>query len=176
MSNNIDNKVDAYLREYTLKDGEKKCYLSFAYNGLDFAHLNEDEDARLFAIYYKWNYLQKNPDAFNHTFTDSEGKPSIKRHYTSILSSIKGIDEISDSIKGLIHACTRSNVQADLTLHYNEKEYPLVRDTDNDIYFPSDLLKVSKKGYSYEQLTEVLNELDSIKNPSIDVQNKKVSM
>lgn len=175
MSNNIDNKVDAYIREYTTTDNEHKCYMSFSYNGLDFAHLYKDQDARLFAIYYKWNYLQKNPDAYNHTFTDSKGNPSKKRDYTSVLSSIKGEEEINDALKCLIYACTRSNVQADLTLHYNEKEYPLVRDTDNDIYFPSDLLKVSKKGYSYEQFTEVLEDINSIKE-SKSVQTKKASI
>ena len=176
MSNNIDNKVDAYLREYTTTDGEHKCYMSFSYNGLDYAHLYKDQDARLFAIYYKWNYLQKNPDAYNHTFTDSEGNPSKKRDYTSVLSSIKGKEEIEEAMKVLIYACTRSNVQADLTVHYNDKEYPLVRDTDNEIYFPSDLLKVSKKGYSYEQLTEILNDVNNIKERKEVVQSKKTNI
>ena len=176
MTKNIDNKVDAYLREYTTTDGENKCYMSFSYNGLDFAHLYKDQDARLFAIYYKWNYLQKNPDAYNHTFTDSEGNPSKKRDYTSVLSSIKGKEEIEEAMKVLIYACTRSNVQADLTVHYNDKEYPLVRDTDNEIYFPSDLLKVSKKGYSYGELKEFLNDINTIKENTKSTQIKKTSI
>lgn len=176
MEKNI-KKVDAYLRDYKISDeSEIKYYLSFSYNGLDFSKLYQDKETELFAIDFKWKYLNGNYYADKHTFTDNKGNPSTKRDYFSVISSIKGIEEIDDAVRDLVIACVNLEVQADLTIHYNDKEYPLVSDTDNKIYFPSDRLKVSKKGYSIEQLTELKKDIRNIKKESKNVQKKKTNI
>ena len=160
MSNIGNNRIDVFLREYTPIDTmENNYYLSFYYNGVSFAELYKEgnKETREFANYFKWVYLSENPYADKHTFTDSHGKSSTKRNYTSVISSIKGIEEIEDAIDNLIKAAVNSGVESDLTFHIDGIGYGVVRNTDNKYYFPSDMLKVSKKGYN-KKVLEVLRE------------------
>ena len=167
---NIGNRIDAYI--------EKNCddyNIYFHYNGIDFAFLHTDTVTRNFAINFKWKYLNSNTRVINHTFTDDHGYTKEKRDYFTVLSSIKGIKQIDDSIVGIIVACVHPEVNSDLTIHLYDKEYPIVRNVDKKEYFPADILKTGTKGLSVEHLHEITRDLNQIKNNK-NIQYKKTSV
>ena len=158
----MSNRIDAILEEHNI-NGKMEHKLYFHYNGVEFTFLYKAEEAEVFASEFKWKYLITNTSADNHRFTDNKGYTMDKRYYYSVLSSINGIEEIDDSIVNLISTCCNLDIQSDLTFHYNDKEYPLVRSVDHKEYHPSDKQQISKKGFSIKQLKELTKDIIEIK-------------
>ena len=167
---NFGNKIDAYIEENC---GSYNIY--FHYNDVEFVFLHRDNHARNFAINFKWKYLNSNVKIVEHTFTDDHGFVKDKKEYFTVLSSIKGIKNIDDSIVGLVVACVHPEINSDLTIHLNSKEYPIVRDVDRKEYFPADILKTGVKGISVEHLHEITKDINQIKHANKSNQYKKTN-
>ena len=167
---NINNRIDAYIEE---NSGTYNIY--FNYNNINSDSLYTDSNTRNFAINFKWKYLNSNPRINNHTFTDDHGSIKEKTNFFTVLSSVKGIKEIDDALVGLVVASVHPEINSDLTIHLNEKEYPLVRDTDRKEYFPADILKTGIKGLSVEHLHEITKDLNQLIN-NYKKQQKKTNI
>lgn len=162
MSKN-NNKIDAYIEEYHKSTGELEYNLFFNYNGIDSSLIYKDKEAKIFAINFKWKYLNSNTKPNNHTYTDDHGWTKEKTELSSILSSIKGIKEIDDAIVALVVASVHPEINSDLTIHLNDKEYDLVRNADRIEYFSPDILKTGNKGFSKNELHEIDKDIRTLK-------------
>lgn len=158
-----NNKIDAYIEEFNDSTGNVDYKLYFEYNGLDSGIIHKDAQARNLAINFKWKYLNSNSKPLNHTYTDDHGWAKEKTEITSILSSVKGIKEIDEAIVGLVVASVHPEINSDLTIHLNDKEYNLVKDADRKEYLAPDILKTGCKGFSKDELHEIDKDLRVLK-------------
>jgi len=151
---NRNKRIDVYV-EY----GE----LYFYYNGVEFCMLYQNPEAAAFASYFKRKVYGDLPGA---RYTDYHGWRGTREDFNSVISLINGIDNIKNNLTSIVGGCTNLDIQADLVVHLNGREFILVSDVDNDKYRANDSLGMSKKGYNPEVLHQLNSALDSLDAPS----------
>lgn len=161
----IINKIDAYIQ----KDSDDYC-IYFNYNDINNSSIYKDAHTRNFAINFNKKYLKTAAKFPNHNFTDDHGNINEKK--PTILSSIVSIKSIDDAIVRLIAAGVHPEVNSDITIYLNGKQYDLVRDADRSEFFAADILKSKTKGLSTDQLIELSSDLSKLKATSIQYQKK----
>lgn len=163
----MTRKVDAYIQEY-YDNGEIEYNMWMHYNGLDFAFLHRNEEAGLFAQYYKRKMLSSSLSRDGMSFTDTHGQRISSESYDSLLAGIKGLENIDKGLISLIGGCTNLDIQSDLTIHLNGEEYPIVRNANGENYKSYDACGFSKKGVSFEELAKLDQQISQLPRSTKD--------
>lgn len=156
MDNNI---VDTYIKPIKVNGSILSYRMYMQYNGLDYCFLNDDSKTASFASYFKRKMGSFNDETM---ITDKYGIMTNSDSFDSVVAYITGIDNINESIVPLITTCMNLDIQSDLTIHIGEKDYPLVRNVDNEKYTSINYL--SKKGLDDDELLNLSLEIDKLKS------------
>ena len=151
--------VDAYIEERNIpRPDNYKMYLS--YDGVEFCYLHEDKNnsaAKFAANFSKRMHCET--DRMN--YTDFYGLLTDKDNNNSVLASVTNLANIDKAIIGLMFACMEYDIQADLTVHLHDKEYPIIRTVDGEYYRNADRNNI--KGYNTEIWDELANTIEELK-------------
>lgn len=118
--------VDSFIEPIKLNEEIISYRMYMCYNGVDYCFLNTNQDALNTA-----SSIQRKLtcDIKEATFTDSYGIASKKRTDNSVIGYVTGLSNISKAVIGIASACKDLDVQADFTIHLNNEEYKMVRET-----------------------------------------------
>lgn len=150
----MEKRIDAYVEQ-----ASTDYNMYFSYNDVEFNFLSVNPQATSLARSFK----TKLPQAENvYTFTDTSGWVTTRENPNSVLSSIKGLNNIENSLHSIISASANLDIQSDLIVHIKNKEFQLVGNVDEN-YAPSDTLNLSKKGFSLDVLLQLEEEISTLK-------------
>lgn len=157
---NKNMRIDVYVENIGSIGNESPWNLYFHYNNVEFCLLYQQPESATFAKYFKRKIHGDLPGAY---YTDDHGWRKTKDDENSVLSRINGIDNIKADLYPIISACTNLDIQADLVVHLDGKEYVLVSDCSDHKYIANN--PESKKGYNQDVLYQLDIDLDSLDIP-----------
>ena len=131
------NKVDGYLEPIICNGDVYNYKMYMLYNGIEPCYLNNFPNTSSFAKKFKSKISCTSDEMF---YADHYGLWRKHGDADSMLSAITGLENIDKSLISLVCACKDSDIQADLTIHIREKDYPLVRIDDNKTDINNDML------------------------------------
>lgn len=158
-------KVNAFIEPIRVKGDILNYRMYMNYNDVAYCFVNTNQDVAHFAAYFQ----RKLPcDIKGTTFTDQYGIAGKVCKEDSIVGYVTGLENISNSLIGLSGSCTNLDIQADLTVHLNGKEYKIVRNIDEIKDKESIILPIDgKKGIDFDELLNldlILEELNKNEN------------
>ena len=152
------HSVDAYIREREI-EGPDKYAMDLYYDGIKFDELNKSYAyTKDFASHFK-KRIPCEVDMM--IYSNYSGLLSEKDNTHSVLARVIGLDNIDKSIIALLYTSTNLDIQSDLTVHLNDKDYPLVRTVDYENYRTPD--RCSLKGYSTDIWRSIINDIHELK-------------
>ena len=157
------HSVDAYIKERDIV-GPDKYAMDLYYDGIKFDELHKtcNTNTAKFASHFK----RKIPcEVDMMIFSNYSGILSQKENNNSVLARVIGLDNIDKSIIALLYTSTNLDVQSDLTIHLNDKDYPLVRTVDFENYLSAD--GYSLKGYNSDIWLSMINDIEKLKTETI---------
>lgn len=121
-----NKKVNAFIEPIKVKGDILNYRMYMNYDGIDYCFLQNNQEALNTA-----SSIQRKLtcDIKEATFTDSYGIASKKRTDNSVIGYVTGLSNISKAVIGIASACKDLDVQADFTIHLNNEEYKMVRET-----------------------------------------------
>lgn len=115
-------KIDGYITP--VRNGENLDYrMNLHYNGVDFCFLYRNEEAAQFARRFAQNVKD---DLEGVTYTDTRGYTQISDGVSTVIASVKGIDNIGNSLVELCQGCLA--IGADFNVHVDGKDFKIVDD------------------------------------------------
>ncbi|MBQ6497979.1 MAG: hypothetical protein IJI58_04635 [Bacilli bacterium] len=166
----ISNKVDGYIEPIVCNGDIYNYKMYMLYNGIEPCYLNNFPETASFASYFKRKMSCRNDEML---FANTYGLKAKYDDQDSMLSTITGLDNIDKSLVSLICACTNLDIQADLTIHIKDKDYPLVRTVDDKKYVSYNLTDLSDKGLSDDVLLDLSLDIENLKRTKILSQKRR---
>ena len=155
-----NNNVDGYIEPIVCNGDIYNYKMYMLYNGIEPCYLNNFPETASFASYFKRKMSCRNDEML---FADTYGLRAKYEDHDSMLSTITGLDNIDKSLIALICACTNLDIQANLTIHIKDKDYPLVRTIDGKDYVPYDQTDLSEKAVSDDMLLALSLDIENLK-------------
>lgn len=124
----MENKIVSASIEPIKVNGQVLNYRMYMkYNGVDFCFLNSNPEDHTFASEVK---SEMSCETDGITYTDGYGLIAEKDNHNSTIGYVTGINNITNSLVGMAVACKSLKIQSDLSVHFNDEDYRIVRDTN----------------------------------------------
>ena len=157
--------VDAYIEPIKVNGFIEDYKMYLAYNGVEPCYLYGCPEFAKFASYFK---RKMGASTKGMTFTDYYGIRSSFNDFESVLYTVTGSDNLMRAINYIEDTCENLDIQSDLTIYLNGKEYPVVREVDGEEYKARDYFKYSKKGHNNKVYVDLAAEVYALKDNKKD--------